>query len=105
MKREKAFIVSFCVLWIILGIVFATYYLNVYISNTNHIFYLVLSICSFAESLFVGFSLYLYLKELKKRFATIIYIISALLTIPVLAFTIFWFLYFIGIQILPPPQQ
>ena len=105
MKKEKTFISFLFVPLIILGIVFALYYLDAYISNTRHIIYLVFSLFSFAEFLFVGFSFYLYLKDLKKEFSVIIHIVSSLLAIPILVFTIFWLLHFIGIQILPPAQQ
>ena len=105
MKKQRAFMISFCALLIILGFFFEMYYLNAFVYHTKYFIYLLFSIFSFAESLFVGFSLYLYFMGLKNRFATIIYIISALLAIPVMVFAIFWFLYFIGIQILPLPQQ
>ncbi len=105
MKKDKAFISLICVSLIVLGFVFAIYYFKAYVSNTRHIIYFIFSLFSIAESLFTGFSYYLYLRGLKKSFVIIIYIISAFLTIPILLFTMFWVLYFVGLQIVPPPQQ
>lgn len=105
MKKDKAIISLICATFTVLGFVFAIYYFNSYINDTRHIIYFIISLLAIAESLFAVFSCYLYLRGVKKRFVIIIYIISTILTIPILLLTTFWFLYIIGFKIIPPPQQ
>ena len=105
MKKERAFISSICILLIVLGLIFSSVYLNFYISNTRHIINLVFAFLAIAESMFIGLSFYFYLSGLKNKFVIIIYVVSIFLTIPILLFALFWFLYLAGIQIVPPPQQ
>ena len=105
MKNVKIVVSSICVLLIVLGLVFATHYFNVYISDARYCIYLVFAIFAFVESMFAGLSFCFYLKGMKNRFVLITYIVSVFFAIPVLFCTTFWILYFAGIQLLPPPQQ
>ena len=102
MKSEKIVVSAICVLLNILGLFFAAHYFNVYMSNTRHGLYAVFAIFAIAEALFTGVSFYLYLKDLKNRFVSAIYVISTIFAIPILVITAFWILYFAGMQI--PPQ-
>ena len=105
MKKVRVLINMAFILLIILGLVFATYYFSVYVRNTRHFIYFVFALFAVAESLFTGLSFGLHLRELQNKYVKIIYIISAILAIPILLFTLFWILYCFGIQIVPPTQQ
>ena len=105
MKKEKILVSALCVLLIVLGLVFAIHYFNVYIGNTRYSIYLIFAIFAFVESLFTGLSFCFYLKGMKNRFVLITYIVSFILAIAVLFCAIVWILYFAGIQLLPPAQQ
>ena len=105
MKKEKIIVSSICILLIVLGLVFAIHYFNVYISNTRYSIYLVFAIFAFVESVFTGLSFCFYFKGVKNRFVLITYVASFVLAIAVLFCATVWILYFAGIQILPPAQR
>ena len=106
MKFKKACIGFACVLFVLLGLVFAAYYFDVYLSNVSHSIYLAFALLAISESLTAGISFYLSIfKNCKSKFAKIIYLITAVLALPVLLVTMFWILYFVGVQLIPAMQQ
>lgn len=105
MKKERIIISLICIPLILLGLVFATHFLRAYVSDPRFSFALVFTLLAFAEALFTGLSYYLYLRNQEGTFAIIIYIMSAILTIPVVLCTALLILYFCGLQMIPPPQR
>ncbi len=92
-------------LLIILGIVFAAFYFRAYREYSNDIVYFVFSSVCFAEAVFTAVSFFFYIRKIHNRATMILKIVAVVCCIPILLVTTFWFLYFIGFKIIPPPQQ
>lgn len=105
MKKDRVAASVICFLLAVMSIAIAVYYFSVYQSDTEGTGYLVLSLLGLAEALLAGVSFCFCLGCKKNAVALTVYVISAILAIPVLWVALMWLLYFAGLHLLPPPQQ
>lgn len=104
-KKARFFVSTIFVILMVLGITFAILYFTTYLSNTRHVSYLISSLVRLAEFLFAGLSLLCYRKKVDNGFGCAVYMLMVIFSIPVLWDVLILLLYFVGIEIAPPPQQ
>lgn len=105
MKIDRIIRNAIIILLMLISIVAAVYYLLTYLRHTQDTVNLAFSLLGFVESLFSGLSLSFCWKHRADGLALSIYVISAILAIPVLLVATVWLLYMAGLQLLPPPQR
>lgn len=101
-KVLQCFTLSFLV---VLGILFALYYGNVYTNDTKEMVYLCFSILSTLEAITTAFTLFFFLLAKKGPWIKAVYALSGILCVPVLLFVAIWILHWIGFDLLPPLQR
>lgn len=106
-KKNKArfFASAIFVILMALGITFAILYFTTYLSNTRHIGYLFLSLIGLAEFLLAGLSFACYWKKWNNHLVSVVYILLMVFSVLILLAAMVWLLYFVGIEIAPPPQR
>ena len=102
MKRTVTVIAL--ILFIVLGVLFTVCYCDAFI-NTAATAYLFFSVFAALEAIMTLISLVCYLKAKKGAWVNVLNILSVALWIPILLIAVVWLLSWIGIDLLPPPQQ
>lgn len=90
---------------IVLGILFAAYYGNVYANDTKETVYLCFSILSVLEATMTASALIFFLKAKKGAWIRTVYVLSGVLCIPVLLFAVILIVHWLGFDLLPPLQR
>ena len=104
--NKKTFVGMLCILFVMLGLIFAVHYFRNYADNTRHSVYLIFAVLAACESFFAALSFYFYvMKNKTSKFAIFTYIVTVVLAIPVGMIAMIWILYFGGVLLLPPAQR
>jgi len=102
---KKAFILTGCGMLILWCITAALLYCGMFQDNPSDFGYGLFGLLCGAEGLASGMSLVFYWMSKRNRFVTAVYVLSTVLAVLVVISGMFWLLYAVGIQILPPPQR
>ena len=89
----------------VLGLAFALCYGNVYRNDTQHVVYLCFSIFAALEAILTASALFLHAKGRKGKWVSGVDVLSGILAVPILLFSAVWLLHWLGLDLLPPPQQ
>ena len=87
------------------GKVFAVYHGYEYSNNTAETVYFCFTVISGMASIMTMAALVLHVKAKKGAWVDVIYILTAILCIPVILCTMFWLLHWVGFTLMPPPQS
>ena len=103
MKKTLQYVALFFL--IVLGILFAVYYGNVYTKDSKETTYLCFCVLSALEETTASFTLLFFLKSKKGVWVRTVSVLTGILCIPVLLFSVIWIAHWLGIDLLPPLQR